>query len=171
VRSGRLTADELTKLRTDARAQLFRKSDEKTRSDELKARYPEVEFDQQIIEPTWIRALFFDGWVAPEATRRMLDASPYYSSPTLGPAWRVAWMGWQLSDDQYEEVVARIEKQFKDREVTVLGELLHVFGLMLGFSDVGVIKKSRAKVTAECKSYIDDLKKTGRSPGVYATTL
>jgi hypothetical protein len=155
----------LAKVASDASFRLFRKpTDEKKPADELKRRYPEVEFGQKIASSEWFVALFFDGWVDPEGTRRMLDASPYYASPEKLPAWKVAWHGWETSDEQYEKAVATVEKQFQDRAFTIWGELFQVFGLRLAFSDVRVIKQTKADVVAECKSYIDDLKRTGRLP-------
>lgn len=165
VRAGRLSEEELTKIVGDASFRLFRKqTDKKTQADELKERYPEVEFDQQIATPEWLASLFFDGWVDPKGTQKMLDASPYYASPGTLPAWKTAWHGWDFSDEEYEKAVATVEKQFQNREFTIAGELFHVFGLRLMFSDVGVIRQSRADVVAECKTYIDDLKSVGRLP-------
>jgi hypothetical protein len=160
VRCGRLSKEQLLSVPSDASYQLFRKATaEKTPADELKQRYPEVEFDQKIATPEWIAALYFDGWINPEVTRKMLDASPFYASPETLPAWKAAWHGWEIPDEQYEKAVAKVERQFRDREFTIIGELFQVFGLRLQFSSIGVIGQSRDQVVAECATYIDDLKK------------
>jgi len=165
VRAGRITQEQLGKVVSDAGFRLFKKAtDPETPADQLKQRYPEVEFDQKIASSEWIAALFFDGWIDPETTRKMLDASPYFASPESLPAWKVAWHGWDLSDEEYERAVATVEKQFLDRKFEILGELLQVFGLRLSFSNNGAIKQTRTKVVAECKSYIDELKKWNRLP-------
>ena len=165
VRAGRLSEEQLGKVASDASFRLFKKAtDEKTPAAELKRRYPEVEFDQNIASPQWITALFFDGWVDPGATRKMLDASPHFASPESLPAWKVAWHGWEITDEQYERAVATVEKQFQNREFEILGELFQVFGLRLSFSRIKMIKQTAATVVAECKSYIDDLKKADRLP-------
>lgn len=144
---------------------LFKKeTDEPTSADELKKKYPEVEFAQRIVSPSWMKALLFDGWVDADATRVMLDQSPYFASPQTLPAWKVAWHGWEISDKDYEEAVAKVEKLFESREIVVVGELFQVFGIRLLASNIGVVAKTRNEVVDECKLYLDDLKKLGRFP-------
>jgi KAP family P-loop domain len=165
VRSGRLSEEQLPSVPVDASYQLFRKrTDGKTPADELKTRYPEVEFDQKIATPEWLTAFYIEGWINPEVTRKMLDASPFYASPETLPAWKAAWHGWDIPDEQYEKAVEKVEKQFHDREFTIIGELFQVFGLRLLFSSIGVIGRTKAQVVAECVEYIDDLKKSGHLP-------
>jgi hypothetical protein len=164
VRAGHLSQEQLARVSADASIRLFKKEHDETPADQLKLSYPEVEFDQKIITPKWIAALFFDGLVDADLTRKMLDSSSYYATPDSIPAWKIAWNGWEIPDEQYEKAVARVEEQFQARGFTVLGELLHVFGLRLLFSTVGAINKTKASIVSECKSYIDDLKKAGRLP-------
>jgi hypothetical protein len=129
----------------------------------LKERYPEVEFDQKLLGPDLLTKLFFEGSIGKDQTRSTLDASPFYASPST-PAWKIAWRGWETTDERYEEAVQIVEEQFRKRDFLVLGELLQVFGLRLVFSGNGVIQKAKEDVVAECKTYIDDLRKAGKLP-------
>ncbi len=162
TRSGRLTEEQLLRIAADAQIQLFKK-DDTTPADDLKRRYPEVEFEQTILPSAAVRKLLFDGWVDCDPIVQMLNQSPYYAQTTL-PAWKLAWHAWEITDDEFEAAVSEVEQQFQNREFTSLAELFHVFGLRLFFSDVGVIDKSRDDVVRECKAYLDDLYKSGRFP-------
>jgi hypothetical protein len=165
ARAGHLNEEQLLAVATESSIRLFKKeTDAPTFADELKKKYPEVEFAQRILSPAWMRKLLFDGWVDADETRVMLNQSPYFASPQTLPAWKVAWHGWEISDNDYEEAVAKVEKQFDDRTIVVIGEIFQVFGIRLFASDVGVIVKTRKQVVDECKLYLDDLKKLGRFP-------
>jgi hypothetical protein len=164
TRSGRLSSDALVAAANEPRIRLFRKPDDpKTSGDQLRERYPEVEFDQKLMNADWLSRLFFDGYVDKEQTRKMLDSSSFYGSDSI-PAWKIAWHGWQMTDEQYERAAEMVEEQFRKREFSVIGELLHVFGLRLSFSDVGVVQLTRNEIVAECKAYVDDLRNSGRLP-------
>jgi hypothetical protein len=104
-----------------------------------------------------LRALLSEGWVDRREIQDALNRSPQYARPESEPAWQRAWRGWELRDEAYEEAVSIVEQQSKDMKFLVLGEILHVFGLRLMFSDIGVIGLSRADVVHECKEYTDRL--------------
>jgi len=143
TRSGRLSHDALVAAANEPRIRLFRKpNDPKTSGDQLRERYPEVEFDQKLLNADWLSRLFFEGYVDKEQTRKMLDSSSFYGSDSV-PAWKIAWHGWETTDERYEKAVEVVEEQFLRREFSVVGELLQVFGLRLTFSDVGVVQRAR----------------------------
>ena len=98
TRSGRLSNDALVAAANEPRIRLFRKSDDpKTSGDQLRQRYPEVEFDQKLLNADWLSGFFFDGYVDKERTRKMLDSSSFYGSDSV-PAWKIAWHGWEVND-------------------------------------------------------------------------
>jgi hypothetical protein len=162
TRSGRLSHDALVAAANEPRIRLFRKPDDpKTSGDQLRERYPEVELDQKLLNADWLSRLFFEGYVDKEQTRNMLDSSSFYGSDSV-PAWKIAWHGWETTDERYERAAEMVEEQFRRREFSIVGELLQVFGLRLIFSDVGVVQRARNEIVAECKAYIDDLRNAGR---------
>jgi hypothetical protein len=164
TRSGQLSRPSLVAAANEPRIKLFRKPDApKTSGDQLKERYPEVDFNQKLLNGDSLAGLFFDGHLDQEQTRKTLDSSSFYGSDDT-PVWKTAWHGWDVSDDRYEKAVGTVEDQFQARQFSLLGELLHVFGLRLFFSDVGVVQRTRSQIVAECKAYIDDLSKAGRLP-------
>jgi hypothetical protein len=157
TRSGRLSHDALVAAANEPRIRLFRKPDDpKTSGDQLRKRYPEVEIDQKLLNADWLSSLFFEGYVDKKQTRGMLDSCSFYSSDST-PAWKIAWHGWETTDERYERAAEMVEEQFRRREFSIVGELLQVFGLRLNFSDVGVLQRARNEIVAECKAYIDDL--------------
>jgi hypothetical protein len=133
-------------------------------ADELEELYKETPFDQTILSPTLLKELLFEGWADQAKIRAALDKSPYYATPGSEPAWQIAWRGFEVRDAEYEAAVATVEEQFKKINFVIRGEVLHVFGLRLMFSDVGVISQSRSEVVRECKEYVDKLRQLRRFP-------
>ena len=133
TRAGRLTEAQLLGLPDDARIRLFKKEEDTSISDELRKRYPEVEFEQTILPSQAIRKLLFDGWVDCGSIVQILNQSPYYASPATLPAWKVALHAWEITDAEFEDAISRVEEQFQNGEFTKLDEILHVFGLRLFF--------------------------------------
>jgi hypothetical protein len=165
ARSGRLKEADIFQIPAGARIFRRKEGEAETVTDLLEKRYPETDFSQSLISKEDLKRLLFDGSVEPKAIRQGLDENPYYASPETLPAWKVAWHGWEISDDDFESAVAKVEGQFKERKFSSPhDDLFQVFGLRLWLSNVGVIQKTRDEVVDECKKYIDDLKEQGRFP-------
>ncbi len=144
-----------------------RKGEETGPAAELEKRYPEVRFDQNIVNSELLADLFFKGWVRPEDIQAQLNRSPYYAPPGTQPAWRTAWHGFEISDEQYEQAVKEVEAEFSRRQFVLPGEMFHVFGLRLYFAEIGSIDLSKADVVRECFRYIDDLRTAGKIANIY----
>jgi len=166
ARSGRLSETQLTQIPHDARIALFGKRQESppTRIEELQGRYPEVEFEQSLLPSDVLRSLFFEGWGDIESIRKALDTSPYYAGPGTLPPWKVAWHWWDLSDGDFEEAIATVEKQFFEREFVITEEIFQVFGLRIRFSKIGAIVRTLDEVVSEGRAYINDLQTRGTFP-------
>jgi hypothetical protein len=130
-------------------------------ADKLDKQYPETNFDQTIIPPELLKKVLCDGWADKDAIRNALDLSSYYAPPGTEPAWRTAWHTNVIDDDTFEEAVAKVEDQFKKRDFTIPGEMFHVFGLRLLFSEIGAIDVPKAEIVRECKQYLDELRDGG----------
>jgi hypothetical protein len=164
VRSGRLAQNALVAAANESRVRLFRKPDDpKSSGDQLRERYPEVEFDQQLLTAEWLSRLFFEGYLDEEQTRRLLDSSSFYN-PESVPAWKIAWHGWEATDERFEAAVKVVEEQFRKREFSAVGELLQIFGLRLWFSEMEAVTQTKNEIVTECKTYVDDLRTAGRLP-------
>jgi hypothetical protein len=92
---------------------------------------------------------------------------PYYAPPGSEPAWRTAWNSWHIDDDEYEAAVAKVEDQFEKREFLIPGEMLHVFGLRLSFSEIWAITSNKVEVVAQCKQYLDHMRDRKKIPNKY----
>ena len=80
--------------------------------DEILTRYPEVNFDQTLINSNTMAYLLLRGWVDKEALVKGLDSSSYFADPSLEPAWRTVLQVWRLPDEKIEKASQALEAQF-----------------------------------------------------------
>jgi hypothetical protein len=80
----------------------------------------------------------------------------------MEPAWRTAWQIRGIDDVTCEEAVGEVEEQFEKREFVAPGEMFHVFGLRLLFSEIGAIDTPKIDVVRQCKRYLDNLRESGK---------
>lgn len=159
VKSGRMGPDDLQSRMKQIIVGMMR-SNEKDAPTALQAaanRYPDTNLDDSILSDELLTDILVRGVINPNQIRASLDRSPYYVTPENEPPWRVLWHGIERSNDAFYRAFEEVERQFSERLFTVTGELLHVLGLRLWLSDIGLLKQGRARIVAEGKAYIDDL--------------
>jgi len=169
IRKGGISQSELPDLQGNRIARAIGTSRGKppTNVDEIVARYPEVNFDQALINSTILGDLLFRGWVDKAALVKGLDSSSYFATPSSEPAWRTALQVWSLEDAKIARASEVLEGQFATRQFDVPGEMFQVFGTRLFLSEVGVIPRTKNVIRDESIKYIDDIKATRRIRNKY----
>lgn len=125
-------------------------------------RYPEIDLTDSILSDEVLIDILFKGIIDEIAIRSCIDTSRYFVSAAEEPAWRTVWHWFERTDEEFTSAFATMERQFAAREFLVPGEILHVFGLRLFLSRIGLLRRSPEAVVAEGKQYIEDLYATGR---------
>ena len=109
--------------------------------------------------------VFYDilarGLVCSQDIQESLDQTSWFSSGPE-PTWRVVWHAFERDDGEVEAASNQLLEEFKRRNYSISGEVLHLFGQMLRLSDLGVTGLDRGQTVDECKRYIDDLRGSGR---------
>lgn len=160
LKSGRMGADDLDSRMSQIITGMMTHSKKEMQLTPLQAaakRYPDAHLDDSILSDELLVDILVRGVVNLTDIKESLDRSPYYVKPENEPAWRVLWHWVEREDDDFRHAYNEVERQFVAREFTVMGELLHVFGLRLWLSDIGMLQRERAEILKEGKAYIDDL--------------
>jgi hypothetical protein len=158
LKAGRIRSADL-ESRTDKMVATLARRDGEDSTDLAQAgqRYPEIGLNNSIVSDELLVDVLVKGIIDEDAIRSSVDKSRYFVTPAAEPAWRTVWHWFERTDDEFAVARDRMERQFAAREFSVTGEILHVFGLRLFLSGIGVLSKSRAEVVREGKKYIDDL--------------
>lgn len=133
------------------------KSQEPTPLAEAAKRYPEQHLHDPILSDQLLVDLLVKGIVDEEQIRTSVGRSSYFVNVAGEPPWRTVWHWIERTDEEFSQALAKMERQFVDREVTEPGEILHIFGNRLWLADEHLIDASREDVVAQGKRYIDDL--------------
>jgi len=96
--------------------------------------------------------------------RNSLNDSPYFVKQDELPLWRKITSFSTLEDDVVNEAVAAMQRQFVERSITDIGEMLHIFSLQMMMAKHSILENSVEAIEEECKAYINDLLLSGRLP-------
>jgi AAA domain len=163
VRAGRLNKDEFSGLSVSQMIRLMRSKggNDNSVAGLMERRYPSLRLESCPLGFDSLKDLLFEGWVDHGALCRELDESRYYVGSSE-PAWLTAWRGWEVGDEEFEKAVSLIERQFKDRHFQNLGEMVHIFGLRLFFSEIKAIDFDSRRVVKQCVECLDQLAGQGK---------
>jgi len=162
-RAGKMTEADLTRLVGNTFHRIFRKeaSGQTTLADEIDARYKQIDFDDIVLPVALIGGMLFRGDVDGDAIRAGLDASSDFVQPREQPLWHRAHHTFFGDDDEADAVATQVEEVFASRSVKDRGELMHLFGVWLWFSTLGLIDRDRQQVVDEGLAYIAALEEAG----------
>ncbi|WIW43925.1 hypothetical protein ML401_20655 [Bradyrhizobium sp. 62B] len=123
-------------------------------------RYPNVDVDDSILSSSVLVNCLVRGIVDTNEIRASLDASSFFVKVVDEAPWRTVWHWAERAESDVMAAIDKLGEQFEQRAFTIEGEILHVLGLHLFLSDIGVIKSSKRQIVDGGKQYIDDLYKT-----------
>ncbi len=101
--------------------------------------------------------LLSKGMVNRELVRESVSLSAFYVDTSIEPAWRTVWYGFEREEAIFDSALKEMEKQFKERAITEIGVILHIVGLRLWLSEIGVLNLSRKEALDQGMKYIEDL--------------
>ncbi|MFD2190790.1 P-loop NTPase fold protein [Pistricoccus aurantiacus] len=127
-------------------------------------RYSSIDLTSSLLSDDILFSIFFEGRYPEKMIQECLDSSSYFIKPSEAPPWKVVINFDEIDDAAVEAAVEKINQQFIDRSVTNSGEMLHIFSLKMMMVEKGIEVGTLEELTASCKTYIDDLLKSGDLP-------
>lgn len=163
IKAGSILPKDISDLKTSYFSSLLdsdKKNTEETLYQRVSKKYKNVNLRELLIEESvWVD--FFDkGCCAIERVQESLEKSKYYLTENT-PDWVSLWHSMELSDDEFDNVLESVERDFFDMRYTELGVVRHVVGIFLWLSKIELVKNTRRDIIEFSRSYIDHLKETG----------
>lgn len=151
--------DEISKLHYIYFTQFSRTDTEDEDENRLKnimEKYPDLKLQELSLgEKCWEE--FFDkGMIDTELLEEGISSSAYFINENM-PKWSKLWHYEYLSDDEFETLIKLVSKEFETHLYTEIGVIIHVFGLLLRFSDRKLYTKGKDKILKDAKNFIDAL--------------
>ena len=127
-------------------------------------KYQGINLEDQLLNDDILCGMLFDGRFPKKEIQASVAGSHYFMDPDDVPSWMTI-MWYAIHDDEVvEKAIRKMDQQFRDREITDSGELLHIFGLRMMLAEKNIIEKCPEAVVAENNEYIDELLEMGSLP-------
>ena len=121
----------------------------------------DLHLDNPCPSSSWWQTFLDKGILDKQELDQSLLNSRYFQDKNT-PNWVRLWYYSTLKDDEFDDLLNKVESEYANRQFVELGEVKHIFGLFLKFSDVGLYNKSKEEILNDSKLYIDDLKDNNR---------
>jgi KAP family P-loop domain len=159
VHSGSITPSEIQQIQMGLFNQVM--SDRKQTSPEekynvIRSKYSFIGFYDQLVPNHIWEKVFSTGSIPSEELNQSLLNSKYFNNMNQ-LNWVKLWHGENLSDEEFNLVFDTVAKEWGSHEYEKLEVVLHVFGILLRFSQLEVCTKNRKILLDEAKKYIDKL--------------
>ncbi len=123
-------------------------------------------FHSPILEVETWEEIFGKGILDNKAINNYLLDSEYFQNKNT-PDWLNLWNYWTITDNNFSENLATVEKSFEDRKYEEIGEVKHVVAEFLQFSKMGIYKKSKEKILDSAKEYVRWLRDNNKLPDIH----
>lgn len=118
----------------------------------IKAKYTGVDFDYSPINYYLWMEIFLKGLPDKESISLSVESSNYY--PEEMNAWRKLWHRYGIDDTEFEMCLSSVREDLEKRRITDPAEFFHIAGLLIVFSDEGLISDSQEDVKKKNEEYI-----------------
>ncbi|CQH32906.1 MULTISPECIES: P-loop NTPase fold protein [Yersinia] len=151
VRHGELDASML-KSRNE-----YGKNSTGSKLSEINIKYTVFDISNDIISGSVLVDIFINGIIDVDSILSSLNKSSYFFIQKSEPSWITVWKFFERSNEDFFIALNDMNSKFDNRQYTFYGEYLHVFGIKLWLSRIGVYEKTHQEIIVECMKCIDDL--------------
>jgi hypothetical protein len=129
--------------------------------EEILRRYSFLDYGELFPSSKWWQTFFDKGIIDVKELENSIYSSKHFQDENT-PDWIRLWHYSDLSDDDFDVLLERVLRQYEENNFLEIGEIKHVFGLLLMFSDEEIYPKSKQEILDLSKKYIDNLKRDGK---------
>lgn len=122
----------------------------------MREKYPVFDpLDMLLENSVWIE-VFDKGLIDKERIEKSLKNSRFFNSDNQ-PEWIQLWRFMSLRDSDFDNLLAIVKEQFRNKKYEELGEIKHVTGLFLELVDRSLLDMTKEEVFEIAKNNIDNL--------------
>ncbi|RYD50632.1 MAG: hypothetical protein EOP52_13740 [Sphingobacteriales bacterium] len=128
--------------------------------DDILTKYPNIKLRDAILTDAILEDIIVKGVCDSEKIKDCLNQSSFFVNESDEPAWRTLWYYLDRSDKAVEIARKKLDLQIKNKEITDIGVILHIFGLKLVFANI--YNRDRLVIVNECKKFVDSLRRANK---------
>lgn len=118
----------------------------------------------------WWQTFLDKGIVDAKELEQSILNSRYFQDENT-PNWVKLWHFFDLSDDDFNSVINKVESEYSNKSYVEIGVIKHIFGLFLMFSNTGLYHKNKEEILKNSKLYIDYLKDSNQLVFISPSTI
>lgn len=163
IMSGTICSDEISNFRISLYSSIKVRKEEPNPYQKylnIGAKYTGVDLYDTIFQESLWQSWFDEGFIASAEIEAAIRNSKYFQSENQ-PNWVRLWHGRDLSDSDFENVLEKVNSEWRAKAYADIGVVKHVAGLLLWLSDIGLYRESKDQILAFSKQYVDQLKQQG----------
>lgn len=119
-------------------------------------RYPMLNLYQPLLNEAWWQSFFDQGSIDVQELKTSVLSSRYFQDENT-PNWMRLWHFSDLTDNEFDKLLEKVELEYTNRELSELGEIKHITGIFLELSEMDLYDKLPKDILQDAKSYIDSL--------------
>ncbi|WP_072013951.1 P-loop NTPase fold protein [Myxosarcina sp. GI1] len=104
----------------------------------------------------WWQSFLDKGDTNPSVLNKSISNSKYFQDENT-PNWIRLWRFYDLSDENFDTLLKKVESEYERREFTDIRDIKDVTGLFMKLSDIGLYSKSKEELFQNSKNYVEDL--------------
>jgi hypothetical protein len=167
IKSGNISAFDISKFPSVYMSCLFKNNDNEVSNNQIKTildKYrPVIGLNDLLLEAGLWENILDKGKLEKQLIEESLLKSSYFKDDNM-PNWVKLWHFSNLTDDEFEQVLAIVEKEFYEQTYQEVGIVLHVYGILLCLSQNNLYNRAVSEIDKFVKEYIDTLKNSGKIP-------
>lgn len=164
TKSGNVTTEELAAADSISYWSIFEKNGEEGEKNiykKMSEKYAEVDLQDKLLPSQLWANVFTTGYMDLPAIEQAFLNSRYFLTESQSD-WVKLWHALNQTDEEVNRLLAIVLDRFSNKEYGEIGEIRHISGMLLWFSDLKIVAKTKTNIVRETKKYIDHLKETGK---------
>ena len=131
--------------------------------------YSQLDFLSPYPSLDWWRVFFDIGKINREYLNKSIDESKYFIDENT-PKWKKLWNHEMLSDEEFDNYLHQVTKDFDDKIFDDIGVFIHITFLLIRLSEIDLYKREKSEILQEANNYIQNLEDT-RDPILKSSLL
>lgn len=118
--------------------------------------YSQLDFSSPYPSLDWWRVFFDIGKINREYLAKSIDESKYFIDENT-PQWKKLWNHEMLSDEEFDNYLHKVTKDFDDKIFDDIGVFIHITFLLIRLSEIGLFEREKSEILQEANNYIQNL--------------
>lgn len=155
IRSGKIKSTDIEKINSLE----FTSNSKNNLQQQLCKKYQITNLDSVFPNTLWAN-IFKNGNIDHVAILKAIDESRYFAKPDTRPDWICLHEAFGMDDEPLKQLIKKCIDSLQKTEYKSLGEIVHITGVLISLSSIGIVQKSSKEIVEAALANIKELKES-----------